>query len=408
MEEQLAQSRKLESLGMLAGGIAHEFNNILGAILGYASLMKMKMTPEHPFWGYADTIEKSSQRAAGLTAQLLGFARKGKYELRLLDLNHVAEDTLAIIRQTFDRAVAVEARLAESLPQVEGDAMQLQQVLMNLAINARDAMPEGGSLVITTATEQLAPGDKRIPLESKPGAGGLYVLISVADSGVGMDQETQAKIFEPFFTTKEKGKGTGLGLAMAYGVVKSHGGFITVQSEPGRGSVFTLYFPASGRPELSAPAPDHAPDIARKAVRDKGPGAVLVVDDEEAIRSLARDALEGEGWRVLLAEDGEKALEIFRGHKGEIALVLLDLVMPKLGGREVFLKLKELEPGVRVLVASGYSQEGKAQEVLASGAVGFIAKPFRVRALIQKVRQGLDGGRDAPRPLSIDHGGRGV
>jgi PAS domain S-box-containing protein len=273
LEAQLIQSQKMEAVGMLAGGIAHEFNNILGGILGYASLMRLKMEPDHPFWGYVEIIEKSSQRAAALTSQLLGFARKGKYDLRLLNLNLLAEDTLAIVRQTFDRAVTVEARLAESLPNVEGDTMQLQQVLMNLCINARDAMPKGGSLVLTTGTEQVAEGDERMPLESKPGS---YVLLSVADTGCGMDEETQAKIFQPFFTTKEKGKGTGLGLAMVYGVVKNHGGFVTIRSEVGRGSAFTLHLPAAEKPIDRRPEALAVPEKSRGAV----PGqTILVVDD---------------------------------------------------------------------------------------------------------------------------------
>jgi PAS domain S-box-containing protein len=386
LEAQLIQSQKMEAVGLLAGGIAHEFNNILGGILGYASLMRLKMEPDHPFWGYVETIEKSSQRAALLTSQLLGFARKGKYDLRLLNLNLLAEDTLAIVRQTFDRAVTVEARLAEGLPKVEGDTMQLQQVLMNLCINARDAMPKGGSLVLTTRTEQVAEGDERIPLESKPG---LYVLLSVADTGCGMDEETLAKIFEPFFTTKEKGKGTGLGLAMVYGVVKNHGGFVTVRSEVGLGSAFTLHLPAAEKPSERRPEALAAPEKSRGAVSDQ---TILVVDDEESIRSLARDILEGEGYRVLLAENGARALEVYREHQGEIGLVVLDLIMPKLGGGEVFLKLKEMDPGVHVLVSSGYSQEGKAQEILSGGALGFVQKPFHVRDLISQVRQGLDGG----------------
>jgi len=386
LEAQLIQAQKMEAVGLLAGGIAHEFNNILGGILGYASLMRLKMEPDHPFWRYVETIEKSSQRAAVLTSQLLGFARKGKYDLRLLNLNLLAEDTLAIVRQTFDRAVTVEARLAESLPKVEGDTMQLQQVLMNLCINARDAMPQGGSLVLTTGTEQVAEGDERIPPESKAG---WYVLLSVADTGCGMDEETQAKIFEPFFTTKEKGKGTGLGLAMVYGVVKNHGGFVTVQSEVGRGSVFTLHLPAAEKTSDRRPEALAAPERSRGAVPDQ---TILVVDDEESIRFLARDILEGEGYRVLLAEDGARALEVYREHQGEIGLVVLDLIMPKLGGGEVFLKMKEMDPGVHVLVSSGYSQEGKAQEILSGGALGFVQKPFHVRDLISQVRQGLDGG----------------
>ncbi len=396
LEAQLIQAQKMEAVGLLAGGIAHEFNNILGGILGYASLMRLKMEPDHPFWRYVETIEKSSQRAAVLTSQLLGFARKGKYDLRLLNLNLLAEDTLAIVRQTFDRAVTVEAQLAESLPKVEGDTMQLQQVLMNLCINARDAMPKGGSLVLTTGTEQVAEGDERIPLESKPG---WYVLLSVADTGCGMDEETLAKIFEPFFTTKEKGKGTGLGLAMVYGVVKNHGGFVTVRSEVGRGSVFTLHLPAAEKPLDRRPEALAAPEKSRGAVSDQ---TILVVDDEESIRSLARDILEGEGYRVLLAEDGARALEIYCEHQGEIGLVVLDLIMPKLGGGEVFLKMKEMDPGVHVLVSSGYSQEGKAQEILSGGALGFVQKPFRVRDLITQVRQGLDGG-GIPRALIVEN-----
>ncbi len=379
LEEQLFQAQKMESIGTLAGGIAHDFNNLLGGILGYASFMKTKMTESHSFYKYVDTIERSGMRAAELTSQLLAFARGGKYNSRPVDLNAIVTETLGIIGRTFDKSIEIDIRFYSPLPTVEADAGQIQQLLMNLCVNARDAMPCGGKLLIETNVALLTADYAKAHMDAKPGP---YVTVSVTDTGVGICKEHMKRIFEPFFTTKEKGKGTGLGLSMVYGVAKNHGGFVRVYSEPGIGTTFKVYLPASGKTQTKEPAKTEAPR--------GGNELILVVDDEEPIRDLAKDIFESNGYRVMLAEDGAQAVEIYLKHKDEIKLVILDMVMPKLGGRETFLKLKDLNPVVKALLSTGYSQNGKATEILNSGVRGFIQKPYHVNELLSKVRGILD------------------
>jgi len=379
LEQQLLQSQKMESIGTLAGGIAHDFNNILGGILGYASFMKTKMDEGHPFSGYIDTIESGAMRAAELTSQLLAFARGGKYETRPIDLNRIVDETLKLLGRTLDKSIEIDSRLYPELPTVEADAGQMQQVLMNLCVNAGDAMPGGGRMLIETNLETL---DKRYAekhMEAKPCE---YVVVTITDNGIGMDKETIHRIFEPFFTTKDEGKGTGLGLSMVYGVVKNHGGFIDVDSEPREGSTFKVFLPVSGKTE-----------VRRSTETDKLAGGnelILVADDEEPMRRLAREILEAYGYRVLLAEDGVEAVEIIRGQNGEIDLVILDMVMPKMGGRETYLRMKETHPLIKVLLSTGYSRDEKAQEILDSGAMGFVQKPYHVDSLLSAVRDVLD------------------
>jgi PAS domain S-box-containing protein len=379
LEHQFLQAQKMESVGTLAGGIAHDFNNILGGILGYASLMKSKITEDHKFFKYIDTIEQGSIRAAELTAQLLAFARGGKYNTRAIYLNEIINETIGIIGRTFDKSIEIEVHLDVDLPMVEADAGQMQQVLMNLFVNAADAMPSGGTLTIDTGTETLSEEDVRPHIGAKTGS---HVVVSVTDTGIGMDQKTLSRIFEPFFTTKEEGKGTGLGLSMIYGVIKNHGGSISVESEEGKGSIFKVYLPASSK---AKPEP-----VATVENPRGGNELILVVDDEEPMRSFAKEVLETHGYRVLAAADGSEAVEIFRDKDGSISLVILDMVMPKMGGQEAFLKLTELNPDVCALLSTGYSQEGKAQDILNSGVKGFIQKPYRANALLSKVRSVLD------------------
>ncbi len=379
LERQFFQAQKMESIGTLAGGIAHDFNNLLGGILGYASFMKSRIEADHPFYRYVETIERTAMRAGELTSQLLGFARGGKYETKSIDLNSIVEETLRLIDRTFDRLIEIETHLCPSLPAIEGDAGQIQQALMNLCVNARDAMAGGGTLIIETNVEALSEEYVRTHMGAKEGS---YVSLSVTDTGTGMDRETLQRIFEPFFTTKEQGKGTGLGLSMVYGVVKNHGGHVRVYSEPGEGTTFKLYLPCSRMPE--------AQELSELQSPPEGNELILVVDDEESIRSVARETLEAHGYRVLLAEDGAKAIEIYTELDGEIGLVILDMIMPKMGGRETFLKLKELNPNVKALLSTGYSQNGKAQEILDSGVMGFVQKPYQVDALLSGVRKVLD------------------
>jgi len=377
LEEQLIQAQKMESIGLLASGIAHDFNNLLGGILGYASFMKTKLSQSDPIYRYADTIERSATRAAELTSQLLAFARGGQYNVKPVNVNDIAEEALKLAKSSLDKSIVIETHFQTELPNVEGDAGQIQQVLMNLILNARDAMPAGGKLIVTTESLVLAEEYVKTHVEAKRG---LYVLLSVSDTGIGMDKKTMQRIFEPFFTTKEKG--TGLGLSMVYGIVKNHGGFIRVYSEVGEGTTFRVYLPASEKTET--------PVRMEEAPMSTGNELILVVDDEDTLRELVKDVLETYGYRVMLAGNGEEALQVYRKHKEEIALVILDMVMPKMGGRETFLKLKELNPKVKALLSTGYSQNGKAQEILNSGVMGFLQKPYQAEELAAKVRKVLD------------------
>ncbi|MBA7613021.1 Sensor kinase CckA [subsurface metagenome] len=379
MEQQLIQAQKMENIGTLAGGIAHDFNNILCSILGFASLMKIKISKDHPFFNYIDTIEKSAQRAAELTNQLLAFSRGGKYVLEPINLNSIGNDILKIITQTFDRSIEIETYLYDQLPTIEVDSGQIHQAVMNLCLNARDAMLDGGKLIIETDEVTLTEEYIKTHMGARQGR---YVILSVTDTGIGIAKEAQHRIFEPFFTTKETGKGTGLGLAMVYGVVKNHGGYVSVYSEKDEGTTFKVYLPVSGKPK----AKRLEEDIEMRG----GDELILIVDDEESIRFLAKDILEGHGYTVLSAENGAKAINVYTKNRDEIDLVILDIVMPKMGGEKTFLRLKKINPEVKVLLSTGYSQNGKAKKILDSGVKGFIQKPYQVNKLLSKVRSVLD------------------
>lgn len=379
LEAQVLQAQKMESIGTLAGGIAHDFNNLLGGILGYASLMKMKIGEGDELYKPVAMIEKSATRAAELTSQLLGFARSGKYDERLVDFNMLVEETLGILDRTLDKGIEIKKRLEITLPPVKGDPGQLQQILMNLCINAADAMPEGGQLMLETFVENVTEKLAHARLEVKPG---LYVILLVADSGVGMDQETVKRIFDPFFTTKEVGKGTGLGLSMVYGVVKNHGGTVNVYSEKGQGTTFRVYLPVGGGEKQEAKKDSLQPY--------GGNENILVVDDEEQIRTMAKDMLEGFGYSVMVAETGPEAVEIFGEHRDKIDMILLDMVMPRMSGEKTFRELRNIDPEIKTLLTSGFSQSGRASEILKEGANGFIQKPYQVSELVLKVRSILD------------------
>jgi two-component system cell cycle sensor histidine kinase/response regulator CckA len=286
---------------------------------------------------------------------------------------------MQIVTHTFDKSIEIQTHLTERPAIIEADAAQIQQVLMNLCVNALDAMPNGGKLIIETELSNLMEEHVLTHLGAKAGP---YVILSVSDTGIGMDKEVVKRIFEPFFTTKEKGKGTGLGLAMVYGVIRNHGGFIRTYSETGAGSTFKVYLPMADKAEQR--------ESSELQVPQGGNETVLVVDDEEAIRSLAKDTLESNGYTVLLAQDGVEAIEFYERHFQQIALVILDMVMPKMGGRETFLKMKEINPTIKALLSTGYSQNGKAREILDSGVLGFIQKPYQANRLLAKVRAVLD------------------
>jgi PAS domain S-box-containing protein len=381
LEQQVLQAQKMESLGTLAGGIAHDFNNILAGILGYASFLKSKLAPDHDFFKYVDTIERSAVRAADLTSKLLAFTRGDRVNHKPLHINKLIRETLEIIRHTIDKSISVETKLDEALPTIMGDAGQIQQVVMNLCVNARDAMSGGGHLSIATETVVVGKADALVPSDAKPGS---YVKVVVSDSGTGMDKDVLARIFDPFFTTKVTGQGSGLGLSVVYGIVKGHEGFVTVNSLPGEGSKFNVFFPVSGKPEIS-----HKTSTETLRGRDE---LIFVIDDEKDIRSFISEVLQSHGYRVLLAANGDQAVRTYKKRNREIALVILDMVMPGMGGEEAFMKMKEINPRIRALLSTGYSQDGRVGEILNKGVKGFIQKPYDFNQLLAKLRKILDEG----------------
>lgn len=372
LEETLIQTQKMEAIGTLAGGIAHDFNNMLQGILGYATLIKAGISEDDPLYKQVDVIERSANRASGLTKQLLGFARTGKYITKPINLNNAVRNVVQIISRTFDKAIEIKTSLESGLSPIEADQSQLEHSILNLCLNSRDAMPEGGVLHIETLNYM---GKPPFPEADR----GKYAVIKVSDTGAGIDKDVQMKMFEPFFTTKEQSKGVGMGLAMVYGVIKNHGGFVTADSELGEGSVFTIYFPATEKPA-------EAEEIRREQVQ-RGRGTVLVVDDEDIVRDFAVSSLTQCGYEVLTASDGREALEVFNRRKDDISLVILDIIMPNMGGKETMERLKVIKPDLKILVSSGYSINGTAQEMLDAGATGFIQKPFTVSAIANKVRE---------------------
>jgi signal transduction histidine kinase/CheY-like chemotaxis protein len=388
-QRQLAQAEKMSLLGQLAGGIAHDFNNLLGGIIGAADLLQRKGDMSEEQQQYLGMIGESGQRAADLVRQLLAFARPGLKTRIAVDVHALIEEVIRILRRTVDPRVKIHKRLKAEPSTVEGDPTALQSALLNLGVNARDAMPEGGRLSFTTTVVHF---DEETCLQ-QPHAiqPGPFVEVGIADTGTGIGKELLGRIFEPFFTTKEAGAGTGLGLAAVYGTVKSHDGTINVYSEPGEGTLFKLYFPALLDAE-APPAP--APEVVR------GSGRILLVDDEAVIRNLARDMLRGLGYEVLLAGDGPSALEIFAEQRDSIDLVILDLVMPGMNGKQVLRKLKKADPDARVLIASGFHLDMDMPDVRREGASGFLSKPFIVADLSQAVANAL---RAAPVAVGTLH-----
>ena len=376
LEEQLFQSQKMESIGRLAGGIAHDFNNILTSVMGYAEMLKMKYKdPEKGSGKAADIIFKGSQRAANLTKQLLGFARGGKYNPEPLNVNNVIRDTVSVSEKIFEKNIDVKFDFKKDINTIDADKNQLGQVITNLIINAKDAMPSGGELIISTENAFL---DKTYTSKYPEILVGNYVKISVTDTGIGMVKEVKDRIFEPFFTTK--GKGTGLGLATVYGIIKNHKGHINCYSEPGEGTTFNVYLPVSES------------EIVQKIDKNNiltGHEKILVIDDEESLRKLLSDQLEDLGYNVLSAADGKEGVDIYKDNINEIDLVLLDMIMPGMSGKQAFDALKKLNPDVKVLLISGYSQNGKAKKILSDGALGFLQKPFNLQQLSEIIHDAL-------------------
>jgi len=377
MEAQLLHAQKMEAIGTLAGGIAHDFNNLLMVIQGNTSLMLFDLHPEHPNFERLKRIEKQVQNGSRLTSQLLGYARKGRYEVKPVNLNLLVKEASEIFGRT-RKEITLHRDLAQDLSPIEADQGQIEQVLMNLFVNTADAMPGGGDLFLKTANVT----HEHLKSQVYQAREGNYVLLSVKDTGIGMDQKTIERIFDPFFTTKELGRGTGLGLASVYGIVKGHGGYIAVESEKGKGATFKIYLPASTQ---SLQETIQTPD---EFVR--GTETVLLVDDEEMIIETGQDLLERMGYRTFIARSGEEALRIYETSRDSIDLVILDLVMPHMGGGELFDRLRAMNPNVKVLLSSGYSINGEATKILERGCKGFIQKPFDLRQLSQSLRAILD------------------
>jgi PAS domain S-box-containing protein len=382
LEAQLRQAQKMEAIGTLASGIAHDFNNVLHAIGGYVQLISMAQQPDSRTAGYVSQIESAVQRASDLVQRLLTFSRKVQPELKPVDLNREVKQAAEMLERIIPRMIAIEVKPAEDLPPVQADPDQINQVLMNLGTNARDAMPEGGRLTIETSCEELDETELRGCPNARPGS---YVTLKITDTGVGMDEESLKHIFDPFFTTKSIGKGTGLGLSMVYGIVKKHRGHILCQSERGRGTAFVLRFPAI---EDERPAVCKEESIELETPR--GQEKILLVDDEPAVLEIGREMLEQFGYRVSTASSGEEALE-FYGNNGNAAdVVILDLGMPGMGGNKALRELLKMDPGARVIIASGYGADNRAKEALAEGAREFIGKPYHMRELAAKIREVLD------------------
>jgi two-component system cell cycle sensor histidine kinase/response regulator CckA len=379
MEVKLVQAQKMEAIGTLAGGIAHDFNNLLMGMQGYVSLILMDVDATHPYYKNLSGIESQIENGSKLTRQLLDFARGGKYKVNPTNINELIKKTSDMFGRT-KKEINIHGKYQEDIWTVEVDQGQIEQVLLNLCVNAWQAMPEGGELRLETKNVTLDESN----VESFQIEPGNYIEVSICDTGMGMDEKTKKRIFEPFFTTKKMGRGTGLGLASVYGIIKNHGGFINVDSEKGKGTTFNVYLPASEK-EI---------EIKKEfsAEVQKGSGTVLLVDDEEVIVDVGQEILKSMGYKVVIARSGMEAIEVFdKAHYLASApdLIILDMIMPEMGGGETYDKLKEINPQVKVLLSSGYGIDGQATEILKRGCDGFIQKPFNISDLSQSIKRVL-------------------
>jgi PAS domain S-box-containing protein len=379
LTRQLVQAQRMEAIGTLAGGIAHDFNNLLTVILGFSELLLIGKDERDPSYADLQKVNLAARNGADLVQRILAFSRKKEMNPKPLDLNHEIEQVKKLLTRIVPKMIDIDLVLSDELQPVNADPVQIEQVLMNLAVNARDAMPDGGKLTIETKNAVLDDEYCRTHLEAKPG---YYVLLSVSDTGQGMDRQTLNHIFEPFFTTKEKGRGTGLGLSMVYGIVKQHQGQITCYSELGYGTTFRIYLPAIDSETKSEP-------LTSKSGLMLGSETVLLVDDEEMIRGLGKRILERFGYTVLTATNGREALDVFEKQRTRIDLVILDLIMPEMGGRQCLDALLKLDPNVKVLIASGYSDTGQTGDMTETAAKGFVSKPYQMKQMLEAVRKAL-------------------
>jgi PAS domain S-box-containing protein len=387
LEEQFLQAQKMEAVGRLAGGVAHDFNNLLTAIMGYSQMLQSGLNKGDPMRWQIEEIEKAGRRAAALTSQLLAFSRKQILQLKVLNINDVITDIGKMLQRLIGEDIELRTNLDTSLGQIKADPGQIEQIIVNLAVNSRDAMPRGGKLTIETHNVHLDESYASQHVDVQPGS---YVMLAMSDTGAGMDKEVQANIFEPFFTTKEKGKGTGLGLSTVYGIVKQSSGHIWVYSEPGRGTTFKLYLPMVEEP----------PEVREKPVAPseslRGHETILVVEDDEVVRKLACDILQMNGYTVLDAADATDALVKYKQHEGVIDLMITDVVMPHFSGRELVGHLMPLQPEMKILYMSGYADDAIVHHGVLDAGTAFLQKPFTPDALARKVREVLD----APQPKS--------
>jgi len=382
LEEQLRQSQKMEVIGQLAGGVAHDFNNMLSGISGYADLIRRKFGKENPsLEKYADTIFETSKSAAELTAKLLAFARKGKNELMLVSLHDIIQDVIKLLEHSIDKRIVIAQSLTADPCGVLGDRTQIQNAILNLGMNANDAMPDGGTL--SFETELFTVDEAYAKAYPYKVSVGRYIKLSVTDTGIGMDEPIKAKLFTPFFTTKSVGKGTGLGLASVYGTIKSHQGHISVYSEKGHGTSFHLYLPLA-----IAGAHGKSPHLDQELAH-KGTGRILLIDDEKLVREVTSEILRELGYEVETAVDGLAAIEWYQANHATIDLVMMDIIMPRVGGFDCFQELKKINPGIRCIVSSGYAMNTEAARILASGALLFIQKPFDMAKISRVIKQAL-------------------
>jgi two-component system, cell cycle sensor histidine kinase and response regulator CckA len=384
LEDQFRQAQKMEAVGRLAGGVAHDFNNLLMVVSGYTEVLMEALDQNDPLLVKVQAIQQAADRATTLTRQLLAFSRKQLLELKVVDVNSIVADMERLLRPLIGENIDLTTKLTPNVGHTRADAGQLEQVIMNLVVNAKDAMPDGGRILIQTSEADPDTARREHSLIEP----GTYILLSVSDTGAGMDRETQSRIFEPFFTTKEKGKGTGLGLSTVYGIVKQGGGYIFAQSEPGCGTTFRIYLPRVADPADSPRVDKHAQAAAG------GSETVLLVEDEESVRELVRETLKTRGYTVIEASDGIAGMRVSEEYQGNIEILITDVVMPGMSGRELAKRVAAARPNIRVLYLSGYTEDAIIHEGALEPGTGFLQKPFTLQVLARKVREVLQGESD--------------